>query len=233
MSAPGQEGNSAGAGDRPDPSDYRALRRQIPGRIAVLHSGLSSGERFDQWWKTRHGGYGVVIGSRSAIFAPQPDLGLVVIDEEHEWTYKQQDASPRYHTRDVAIKLAELTGSVVVLGSASPDLGTYFKSLNGDYRLLTLPDRFQVDEQGLSPQRGTRSLASVQVVDMRRELREGNRDIFSCSLAAEMETRLASEEQIILFLNRRGSASYIQCRDCGGNLRCRRCEIAPHLPQGR
>ena len=208
---------------------------RFPGRIAVLHSGLTAGERFDQWWKTRHGEYGVVIGSRSAIFAPLSDLGLVVIDEEHEWTYKQQDASPRYHARDVAIKLAQLSGSVVVLGSASPDLGTYHKSLHKEYRLLTLADRFLVNKRGPSAQRGTLSLASVDVVDMRRELREGNRDIFSRSLAAEIEQRLGSGDQIILFLNRRGSASYIQCRDCGGSLRCKQCDISLsyHKDSGR
>ena len=95
---------------------------RFPGRVAVLHSGLTDGQRFDQWWKLRRGDYDVVVGSRSAIFAPQQDMGLIVIDEEHEWTYKQQDASPLYHSRDIALKLADLTGAVVLMGSASPDV---------------------------------------------------------------------------------------------------------------
>ena len=198
----------------------------FPGQVAVLHSGLSAGERFDQWWKIRRGESAVVIGLRSAVFAPQLELGLIVLDEEHEWTYKQHDASPRYHTRDVALKLSELTGAVVVLGSASPDVVSYHRAIGKQYRLLTLPERVVAD--GKAPSAGTREapLAAVEVVDMRRELREGNRDIFSRALSSTMEQCLAAGRQAILFLNRRGSASYIQCRSCGVGLRCRRCDIA-------
>ena len=200
--------------------------RRFPGQVAVLHSGLSAGERFDQWWKVQWGGCGVVIGSRSAIFAPQKDLGLIVIDEEHEWTYKQHDASPRYHTRDVAARLAELTSSVLVLGSASPDVGSYHEALGGRSRLLRLPARFFENGDRSTRTAADGGLASVEVVDMRRELREGHRRVFSRSLLREMGRCLENGFQAILFLNRRGSASYMQCRQCGFGLRCRRCDIS-------
>ena len=196
---------------------------RFPGRIAVLHSGISDGERFDQWWQTRRGAYDVVIGSRSAIFAPLPDVGLIVIDEEHEWTYKQVDAGPRYHARDAAMKLAELTGAVVVMGSASPDLVSYHAALRGRVGLLVLPNRVRTDSTGASlPGR----MPGVEIVDMRRELREGNRGVFSRRLDDAMRECLSAGRQMVLFVNRRGSASHVQCRGCGYSLRCRRCEIA-------
>ena len=190
---------------------------RFPGRVAALHSGLSNGERFDQWWKIQQGGYEIAIGARSAVFAPQSDLGLIVIDEEHEWTYKQHDTNPRYHTRAVALKLAELTGAVVLMGSASPDVGTYHRALSDGITLLRLPERI-VGKGGRS------GLARAEVVDMRRELREGNRLIFSRALMREMHRVLDSGSQGILFLNRRGSASFLQCRNCGFTLHCRRCD---------
>jgi primosomal protein N' (replication factor Y) len=196
---------------------------RFPNRVAVLHSRLSAGERFDQWWKTREGDYDIVIGSRSAIFAPIPDLGLVVVDEEHEWTYKQQDTSPRYHARDVANKLAELTGAKVLLGSASPDVSSYYRGLMKQYSLLIMPERVTVHSDGKPV---PAPLASVDIVDMRQELKEGNRDMFSRQLDAEMEACLKAGNQMILFLNRRGSASQLQCRNCGHQIRCRKCDIA-------
>ena len=199
---------------------------RFPGRVAVLHSGLSAGERFDQWWRIRRGEFDVVIGSRGAIFAPQPDLALVVIDEEHEWTYKQQDANPRYHARDVALRLAELNGAVVVLGSASPDLVSYHRGLAAELRLLTLPDRVRSANGPTSRSPERAPLASVEIVDLRKELREGSRSIFSRPLLAAMDECLGAGGQMVLFLNRRGSAGYTQCRGCGHSLRCRRCDIA-------
>ena len=196
---------------------------RFPGRVAVLHSGISDGERFDQWWQTRRGAYDIVIGSRSAIFAPLPDVGLVVLDEEHEWTYKQVDAGPRYHARDVAMKLAELTGAVVVMGSASPDLVSYHAALRGRVGLLVLPNRVRTDSTG-APRQG--DMPGVEIVDMRRELREGNRGLFSRRLDEAMRECLSAGRQMVLFVNRRGSASHVQCRGCGYSLRCRRCEIA-------
>ena len=199
---------------------------RFAGQVAVLHSGLSAGERHDQWWKVKQGDYGVVIGSRGAVFAPQPDLGLIVLDEEHEWTYKQHDASPRYHARDVALKLSEMTGAVVVLGSASPDVASYHAGLRGRFRLRVLPHRFSHASNGSSPGSRGAPLASVEVVDMRRELREGNRDIFSRALASAMDECIASGDQMMMLLNRRGSASHVQCRACGLSLRCRRCDVS-------
>ena len=199
---------------------------RFQGEVAVLHSGLSAGERFDQWWKIRQADYGVVIGSRSAIFSPQPDLGLIVLDEEHEWTYKQHDASPRYHAREVALKLAELTGATVVMGSASPDVASYYKSLRNQFRMLKLPERVSADGSGGESTRGVTALSAVEVVDMRRELREGNREVFSRALVSAMVRCLEGGGQMILFLNRRGSASYVQCRNCGASVRCRRCDVA-------
>ena len=197
---------------------------RFPGRIAVLHSGLTPGERFDQWWGIKRGEYDVVIGSRGAIFAPQPDLGLIVIDEEHEWTYKQNDPSPRYHAGSVASRLAQMSGAVVVAGSASPDVGSYYRGLRKRIRLLLLPERVHVN--GSAPLPLPAPLARVDVVDMKRELREGNRRIFSRRLMSAMEECLDGGDQMILFLNRRGSSSYRQCRSCGYSLRCRRCDVA-------
>jgi primosomal protein N' (replication factor Y) len=196
------------------PQTIERFASRFPDRVAVLHSKLSIGEQFDEWRRIKEGAFDVVIGSRSAVFAPQPNLGLIVIDEEHEWTYKQQEQSPRYHARDVAIKMAELTGAVVILGSATPDVSTYYQSQIGEYKLLQLPERIATGEK------------RVSVVDLREELKDGNRSIFSKSLKKAMQGTLSAGEQIILFLNRRGSASFVQCRDCGHVIRCRRCDIA-------
>jgi len=199
------------------PQTIERFASRFPHKVAVLHSKLSLGEQFDEWQRIRDGEFDVVIGSRSAIFAPQPDLGLIVIDEEHEWTYKQDNA-PCYHARNVAIKLAELTGAVVVLGSATPDVETFYHAQRGGYHLLELPER-------VTPGKGA-SLPQVEVVDLRQELKAGNRSLFSRSLSQAMAKAIASREQVILFLNRRGAASFIQCRSCGSVLRCRRCEVA-------
>ena len=205
------------------PQTIEGFGRRFPGQVAVLHSGLSRGEHFDQWWRIQEGAYGVVIGSRGAIFAPQPDLGLIVIDEEHEWTYKQHDGSPHYHAREVALKLAELTGAVVILGSATPDVVSHSRAVDHQYQLLELPHRV-----GIRPSEDTASnqpLPRVRVVDLRQELKEGNRSIFSRALSQTMSYSLQAGEQVILYLNRRGSGSLVQCRDCGHTLRCRRCDL--------
>ena len=199
------------------PQTIERFAARFPHRVAVLHSKLSLGEQFDEWQRIRDGEFDVVIGSRSAIFAPQPDLGLIVIDEEHEWTYKQHEQSPRYHARDVAIKLAELTGAVVILGGATPDVETFYHAQREDYRLLQLPKR-------VTPRDGS-AMPQVEVVDLREELKAGNRSLFSRSLYQAMTKAVANGEQVILFLNRRGAATFIQCRSCGFVLRCRRCEV--------
>ncbi len=199
------------------PQTIERFASRFPYKVAVLHSKLSLGEQYDEWQRIRNGEFDVVIGSRSAIFAPQPDLGLIVIDEEYEWTYKQQDKSPRYHARDVAIKLAELTGAVVILGSATPDVETFYRAQRRDYHLLQLPER-------VTPAEGS-ALPQVEIVDMRQELKAGNSSLFSRSLSQAVAKALAGEEQVILFLNRRGGATFIQCRNCGYVLRCKRCDV--------
>ncbi len=198
------------------PQTIERFASRFPQRVAVLHSKLSAGELYDEWQRIRDGEFDVVIGTRSALFAPQPDLGLIVLDEEHEWTYKQENP-PRYHARSVAVKLAELTGAVVILGSATPDAGTYFRAQKGICELLRLPERVVPVENAPLPR--------VDIVDMRDELKAGNRSIFSRALLQEITRSVNGGEQVILFLNRRGGATFIQCRHCGFVLRCRRCEI--------
>ncbi len=198
------------------PQTIERFAARFPRKVAVLHSRLSLGEQFDEWQRIRDGEFDVVIGPRSAIFAPQPDLGLIVIDEEQEWTYKQQD-TPRYHARDVALKLASACGAVVVLGSATPDVETFYHAQRGDYQLLQLPERITPRDNSALPQ--------VEVVDLREELKAGNRSLFSRSLSEAITQAVYNREQVILFLNRRGSATFIQCRSCGFVLRCKRCEV--------
>ena len=197
------------------PQTIERFAGRFPHRVAVLHSRLSLGEQFDQWRDIQAGKYDVVVGARGAVFAPQPDLALIVIDEEHEWTYKQQEQAPRYHARDVAIELAKLTRATVILGSATPDVESYYKTQTGEYTLLELPER-------LTPRPGS-PMPDIELVDMRQELKEGNRSMFSRALSAAMTQALAREEQTILFFNRRGSASFVQCRNCGFVVACKRC----------
>jgi len=209
------------------PQTIERFAARFPQRVAVLHSKLSLGEQFDEWQRIRKGDFDVVIGSRSAIFAPQPDLGLIVIDEEQEWTYKQSDKSPRYHARDAALKLADLSGAVVVLGSATPDVASFYHARRGDYQWLQLPER-------VTPYDGS-ALPKVEIVDMREELKAGNQSLFSRSLFQSIGQAVANKEQVILFLNRRGAASFIQCRSCGFVMRCKRCDVplSYHLTEDR
>ncbi len=204
------------------PQTIERFAGRFPGKVAVLHSGLTAGQRLDQWWAIKAGEYSVVVGSRSAVFAPVSKPGLVVLDEEHEWTYKQHDAQPRYHARDVAMALGRLAGSVTLLGSASPDVGSYFRGRRKRYGLHLLPDRLRRDADGAT---AIASLPTVEVVDMRTELREGNADIFSRRLRASLESCLDSGKQAIMFLNRRGTASQMQCRSCGHSLSCGGCDV--------
>ena len=185
-------------------------------RITVLHSQLSPGERYDQWQRVKSGEVDIVVGPRSAIFAPVENLGLIVIDEEHETTYKQDEPPPRYHAREVAIKRAELVNCVVILGSATPSLESYYKATQGEYRLLNLKNR--VDNIAMPP---------VEIIDMRVELKQkNNRSIFSEHLHDAIEERLALGQQVILFLNRRGFSTYVFCRECGHVEQCERCSIS-------
>ncbi|MBI2917486.1 MAG: primosomal protein N' [Chloroflexi bacterium] len=201
------------------PQTLSRFMGRFPGQVAVMHSRLTSAEQLDQWQRIRQGQYRVVVGPRGAIFAPQPDLGIIVMDEEHEWTYKQADTYPRYHAREVARKLAGLCGAAVVLGSATPDVESTYRSERGEYALLRLPERIT---RGGQPT----ALPQVSLVDMREEWKAGNRSLFSRELCRAVAGALEAREQVILFLNRRGSATTVQCPGCGTVLRCRRCAIS-------
>ncbi len=208
------------------PQAVHRFASRFPGRVALVHSQLSAGQQFDEWRRIRAGQADIVVGSRSAVFAPLPRLGLVVVDEEHEWAYKQQDHSPRYHARDVALQRAAREGAVVILGSATPDLETYYRAQKGEYSLLSLPTRV-----GRRRARDGSDLITelpmppVQVVDMRAELRSGNNSLFSRILQSLLDTTLARREQAILYLNRRGSNSFLLCRECGYVPICHRCDV--------
>lgn len=207
------------------PQIVRRFSEHFPNQVAVMHSGLTLGEHFDMWREVKKGKYAVVVGSRRAIFAPQPDLGLVVVDEEHEWTFKQQDTSPRYDARRVAERLCRLTGAVLVFGSATPDVGSYWRATEGKLQLLELPERLRGGTKG-EQSIITLPLPKVEVVDLRSELRSGNRSIFSSALTSALDATLEARQQAILFLNRRGTAAFVLCRECGHVPLCPRCSVA-------
>lgn len=191
------------------------FRARFGSLVAVLHSGLAGRERYEEWRRVKKNQAPVVLGTRSAVFAPLSAPGLFILDEEHEPSYKQDDHL-RYHAREVAIKRAQLSGAAVVLGSATPSLESWFKAgCSGPYQLLKLPHR--IDKKPL-PQ--------VTVVDIRQELKDGNRGIFSRRLVAAIFDRLQKGEQTILFLNRRGYANFIICRECGHVIKCDHCDIS-------
>lgn len=192
-------------------------------RVAVLHSVLSAGERFDQWNKIANGEVDVVVGARSAIFAPCRNLGIIVIDEEHEASYKSEN-SPRYHAHDVAFYRGELQHCPVLLSSATPSIESFYEAKEGACALLTLTSRSNEAK-----------LPDIQVVDMRRELMEGNRSILSRPLSAALETTQEQQKQSILFLNKRGYASFVSCRSCGEAIKCPHCSVSLtyHAAQNR
>jgi len=196
------------------PQTVERFKARFLGKIALLHSKLSPGERYDQWCRIHSGEAEIVIGARSAIFAPLKNLGLIVVDEEHETTYKQYDSAPRYHARDVAIIRAKFTNAVTILGTATPSLETFYNTSIGKSHYIHLP--YRIDN---------RPLPQVEIIDMREEHKLGNRSIFSLRLKEAIEERLNKHEQVIIFLNRRGFATFIQCRDCGATMRCPNCEI--------
>ena len=183
-------------------------------RVSILHSRLSPGERYDQFQRAKNGDIDIMIGPRSALFTPFERLGFIIIDEEHENSYKSETV-PRYHARDVAVKRAQMTGASVILGSATPSTDSYYRALMGEYRLLRLALRA-----------GEKAMPSCEVIDLRAELRAGNRSILSRRLQELMEERLAKKEQIMLFLNRRGIAGFVSCRSCGSVLRCPHCDVS-------
>ncbi len=183
-------------------------------RVSIINSRLSKGERYDQMLRAKRGEINVMIGPRSALFTPFERLGLIIIDEEHEGTYKSEQ-TPRYHARETAIARAAMEGASVVLGSATPSMEAFYKAVTGEFRLLRLPERAK-----------QRAMAHVTVADMRRELEKGNRSIFSDALRSLMEDRLKKKEQIMLFLNRRGYAGFISCRSCGHVVKCPHCDVS-------
>lgn len=182
--------------------------------VSLFHSKLSDGERFDEWFRVKEGKSKVIVGARSAIFLPAKNLGLIIIDEEHENTYKSEQ-NPKYQTKEVAEYLSELKGCKVILGSATPSIETYYRALTGEMKLLELNSR--VDNKPMPP---------MKVIDMRNELKGGNKSLFSRELFIAIQERLKRKEQIILFLNRRGFSTFVSCRSCGYVFKCNECDIS-------
>ncbi len=203
------------------PQMIRRFAARFPARLAVIHSALTDAERAVEWARARHGEIDVVVGSRSAVFAPLPRLGVIVVDEEDASAYKQ-DRIPRYHAVDVALELGRRLGVPVVLGSATPRVETYFRAHTGDLELTTLPERIT-----------GRELPPIEVVDLRDELRAGNRSPLSQTLVRAMEECHAEGGQSILYLNRRGTATVVLCRACGEPLGCPHCSVSLVYHAGR
>ncbi|MET0753960.1 MAG: primosomal protein N' [Pyrinomonadaceae bacterium] len=192
----------------------RRLRVVFGNEVAILHSNLSTGERFDEWRRIRKGAARIVIGTRSAVFAPLQNLGLVIVDEEHDSSYRQHE-SPFYHGRDAAIVRANFAGAVIILGSATPALETFYNSQTGKYKYLQLPNRV-----------GNRPMATAQIVDMREVFKLAGKDAaFSEDLIKAIEETHAKGEQSIILLNRRGFSQFVLCRSCGETIRCNNCDI--------
>ena len=196
---------------------YQTVRRfyaRFGEKVSVINSRQSQGERYDQFKRARRGEVQVMVGPRSALFTPFANLGLIVIDEEHESSYKSEN-SPRYHARETAVERARLEHARVVLGSATPSLEAYHKAMEGTYGLVKLQSRYQ-----------DRPMPLVSVVDLREELKAGNRSVLSRKLKEAMKDRLEKREQIILFLNRRGYAGFVSCRSCGQVMKCPHCDVS-------
>lgn len=196
------------------PQMVQRFKGRFGSDVAVLHSRLSIGEQYDEWRKIQRKEVKVAVGARSAIFAPFENLGIIIIDEEHETSYKQEE-SPRYHARDVAIRRGDFHHCPVILGSATPSLESFARAGKSVYHLLTLSKRMN-----------DRDLPEVSIIDMREELRGGNRSMFSRELFDKLNDRLQKGEQTVLFLNRRGHSTFIMCRDCGYVMQCPHCEIS-------
>ena len=196
---------------------YQTVRRftgWFGDKVSVLNSRMSPGERYDQFRRARQGGIQIMVGPRSALFTPFSRLGLIIVDEEHEPTYKSEN-SPRYHAREVAVRRGEMENARVVLGSATPSLEAYTKARQGEYLLVKLTERYR-----------DRPLPEVSVVDLRKELKSGNRSVLSRKLQEAVQHRLERGEQAMLFLNRRGYAGFVSCRSCGEVLKCPHCDVA-------
>src|SRR5579863_9842441 len=193
----------------------RLVRARFGATVAVLHSGLADNERSHEWWRVRRGEARVVVGTRSAVFAPLENLGLLIVDEEQEGSYKQEE-TPRYHGRDVGVVRARLAGALALLGSATPSLESYWNAREGKYRLATLPERVE-----------GRKLATVEIVDMRQEFRETHTQVpVSRRLREDIEAQLSNHRQTMILLNRRGYSWFVLCRSCGQTQRCVNCSIS-------
>lgn len=196
------------------PQTLERARRRFQDQVALLHSNMSDGERFDQWFKIKRGEARFVLGARSALFAPFENLGLIIVDEEHETTYKQEE-NPRYHSREVVKKLTQLTQAKAVFGSATPSLESFHATETGAFHYLQLTKRYN-----------QHPLPAVEIVDMRAELKQGNRSVLSQRLQTAIEECLKRQEQVIILLNRRGHSTFVICRDCGISLQCPSCEVS-------
>ncbi|MFR6343995.1 MAG: primosomal protein N' [Christensenellales bacterium] len=196
------------------PQMVARFRAFLGENVAVLHSRLSAGERYDEWKRILTGKARVVIGPRSAVFAPIQNLGLIIIDEEHEQSYRSEH-KPQYTAHEVAEKRCALSGATLVLGSATPSVVTYHRCMEGEYTYLSLPNRAT-----------GQAMPKVYVSDMRDELKRGNRSIFSAALYHAMETCLDQKEQMMLFINRRGYATFLMCRGCGYVVQCPDCDVS-------
>jgi len=183
-------------------------------KVGCLHSGMSAGERFDSWRRVKSGDLPVVVGARSAVFSPLENLGLIVVDEEHVASYKQDDPAPRYNARDVAVMRAKLNKTVVILGSATPSLESYHNAQQGKYVLCELKERVK-----------SQKLPAVNIVDLAQERKNKNFSFLSSELASLLKERVNKNEQVLLFLNRRGFSSFVKCQDCGHIEKCSRCDI--------
>lgn len=186
---------------------------RFPGRVAIMHGALSAGERYDEWRRIRAGRVDVVVGSRTALFAPLPQLGMVILDEEHEPAYKQDERTPTYHARSAALALCDRLQIPLVLGSATPAIESFYRAVRREYQLVELPRRINA---GLPP---------VEIVDLRNELLSGNTSIFSRRLQSKLKEILQHGQQAILYLNRRGAASCVLCRECGYVAMCEQCDL--------
>lgn len=196
------------------PQMIERFKGRFGSNVALFHSKLSDGERFDEWYRVKEGKASLIIGARSAIFLPAKKLGLIIIDEEHENTYKS-DQNPKYQTKEVAEFISKLKGCKVILGSATPTIESYYRAISGEMKLVELNHRID-----------NRPMPEMKLVDMREELRSGNKSIFSRRLYASMQQKLEKGEQIILFLNRRGFSTFVSCRSCGYVFDCENCDIS-------
>ncbi len=225
------------------PQTVRRFMARFPGQVGIMHSRLSEGERYDTWRRARQGKLSVIVGPRSALFVPLPNIGLIVVDESHDSSYYQSERMPFFHARQAAVAYAKILNAICLLGSATPDLGSYFQAKSDKWHYLELPKRIVAHQETIQTyiksvgadanylpipkvKASSRALPPVKVIDMRLELQAGNRSIFSKSLKNSLAEVLERKQQAILFLNRRGTATYVFCRDCGQVLECPRCSMS-------